>query len=183
MHHYFILPFSLFIKCFLSKLSFPRHPHSLLLIMIGQVAKRDTMPQILHKPPLFYFIASPHKPKSYKYPLSFSLSSFYFSSSSSLLPATSNREATKREPPLASLNQPYSTTFNLSPSLCEDRPLLLDWGRVLLRWQDLGPVPSFWIGAELPFAGRSKEPLGECFSSPKNWLTCICISTNHNFQS
>jgi len=28
--------------------------------------------------------------------------------------------------------------------------------RVLLRWQDLGPVPSFWIGAEHPFVGHNK---------------------------
>jgi len=26
----------------------------------------------------------------------------------------------------------------------------------LLRWHDLGPVPSFWIGAEHPFVGHNK---------------------------
>jgi len=49
------------------------------------------------------------------------------------------------------------TTFNLPPSPCENRPLLLDWGRVFLWRQNLGPVPSFWIGTELPFVGRGKD--------------------------
>ena len=37
---------------------------------------------------------------------------------------------------------------------CEGRPLLLDWGRALLRWQDSGAGHSFWIGAELFFVGN-----------------------------
>ena len=55
-----------------------------------------------------------------------------------LIPAASNRA--RRETPLASIistipsSSIVTTTifFNLSPSLCEDRPLLWVWGRVLL---------------------------------------------------
>jgi len=93
---------------------------------------------------------------------SLSLSLFHFSSSSSsLFPAASNREQGEKLllPPLATIisTTPSSSNttifFNLSPSLCEGRPLLLVWGRVLLRWQDLGPVPSFWFGTELLHRG------------------------------
>jgi len=53
-------------------------------------------PPFCKNPPFLSLIASLPKSNPYKYPLSFSLSSFYFSSSS-LLPAASNREAPKSE--------------------------------------------------------------------------------------
>ena len=111
---------------------------------------------ILQKPPHLYLFTSLHKLKSYKYPspsFFLHLLPFFFLASCSL----QQRSRQGRAPSLASLVHPnsiFSTTSSLnsttisSPSLCENRLLLLDWGRILLRWQDLGPVPSFWIGAE-----------------------------------
>ena len=57
---------------------------------------------------------------------------------------------------------PKTPTFDIELCLhlqplsipCEGRPLLLDWGRALLRWQDSGAGHSFWIGAELFFVGN-----------------------------
>jgi len=170
MHHSFILPFSLFIKCFSSKsllldIPTPSHYHNR---PSGQ--ESHLSPQFYTKPPLLYSFAPLQNPT----PINTSSSSLFHSSSfsSSLFPAASNREQGEKLllPPLASI---ITTTIfiNLSPSLCEGRPLLLVWGRVLLRWQDSGPAPSSWFGAELPCVGHIiRSVLGEYFYSSRHEL-------------
>jgi len=111
MHHSFILPFSLFIKCFSSKsllldIPTPSHYHNR---PSGQ--ESHLSPQFYTKPPLLYSFAPLQNPT----PINTSSSSLFHSSSfsSSLFPAASNREQGEKLllHPLASIIT--TTTFNL----------------------------------------------------------------------
>ena len=58
-------------------------------------------------------------------------------------------------------SSPNSTTFNFPPLPCEDRPLLLDWGRVLLRWCDAkGRYPPFGLGPNFPSSSTARNLVG-----------------------
>jgi len=145
----------------------------LYITTTGHVAKRHQSPSILQKPPSPLFICIPSQSKSYKYPLSFSLSSFT-SPPPSLLPAASNREATReRAPSLAPFDhQTPPPTPSLHHFVRTGRSFRIV-AVFLLRRQNLGPVPSFWIGTELPFVGRDKDLDRRVFSLNSCLLTRV----------
>ena len=136
-----------------SILSFSRHPLLALHHYNRPCGKRNIKsPPFCKNPPFLSLIASLPKSNPYKYPLSFSLSSF---TSLLLLCFLQPTEEPPREPPpLASsstlstsiyttLTTTKHTTFNLPLSLCENRLLLLDWGRVS------SPAAKLRVGALL----------------------------------
>ena len=166
MQHYFIL---FYLSSFnaLFHISFPRYPHSFFFITTGHVAREMSNLPILQKPPYLYLIASLHKPKSYKYLLSFSLPSFFYFSFIFLASCSQQRSHQERAPSLASF---LTKLHHLQPpTLCENRLLLLDWGRVS------SPLARLRAGHSLGFWPRSSpltnlEPatpfgLGPCFFS------------------
>jgi len=140
--------------------------------MAGYDWPRETphLPILQIAPSLLFICITFTNSNSYKYPLSFPLSSFYFSffflascsqqrshqenSSPFLWPSTplpyssstSNKQQHPQTPPPFPLHHLVRTGHSF-------------WIGVvfLLRRQDLGSVPSFWIGTELPFVGRIKD--------------------------
>ena len=137
-------------------MSFPRDPHSPLIIIAGQRRESPNSP-ILHKPPSPLFICITSQSYSYKYPLSFSLSSFYFFFfffASCSLQQRSHQESLLLLLPWTNHTPPPSTSLH---HFVRTGSSFWIGAVFLLRRQNLGSVPSFWIGTELPFVGRSKD--------------------------
>ena len=134
-------------------------PHSFLFITTGQVAKRHQISPFYKNPLTFIYLHHFTNPNPINTPLLLSffilLLLFFFLASCSQQRSHQERElllllpwTNHTPPPSTSLHHFVRTGSSF-------------WIRAvfLLRRQDLGPVPSFWIGAELPFVGRSKERL------------------------
>ena len=100
-------------------------------------------------------------------------SSFIFTTTTTTFP-TSPTLHLHLPPPPSPLKPPqlqYTTislhllqTSTTAPSSCEDRPLLLDWGRASLRWIHLRNI------------------VRRVFFLAKTWITCIFNQQNHNTQ-
>jgi len=122
--------------------------------MAGHDWPRETphLPTLQLAPSLLFIYISFTIPKSYKY-LSFSIPLhflFFFHFIKALTSTNSSFISTITSTITPSSLQGPATPFGLGP--CSS-PLV----------RRKGPVPSFWIGAELPFAGRSKYHLGRVF--------------------